>query len=69
MPVKDATTMQMACEEREEFAGLLAGLSPKQWEQPSLCTCWRVRDVVAHVLSYDELSRWQLVGRCARVGF
>jgi uncharacterized protein (TIGR03083 family) len=61
--------MQMACEEREEFAGLLAGLSPAQWEQPSLCARWRVRDVVAHVLSYDELSRWELVRRFVKGGF
>jgi uncharacterized protein (TIGR03083 family) len=61
--------MQMACEEREDFANLLAGLAPEQWEQPSLCERWRVRDVVAHVLSYDELSRWQLVRRFAQGGF
>ncbi|MGH3558058.1 MAG: maleylpyruvate isomerase family mycothiol-dependent enzyme [Mycobacterium sp.] len=58
----------MACEEREDFADLLAGLSPQQWEQPSLCERWRVRDVVAHVLSYDELSRWQLVRRFVKGG-
>jgi uncharacterized protein (TIGR03083 family) len=63
------STMQMACEEREDFADLLAGLSPQQWEQPSLCELWRVRDVVAHVLSYDELSRWELVRRFAKGGF
>ena len=63
------STMQMACEEREDFAELLAGLSPQQWEQPSLCERWRVRDVVAHVLSYDELSRWGLVRRFAKGGF
>ncbi|MBO0882983.1 MAG: maleylpyruvate isomerase family mycothiol-dependent enzyme [Mycobacterium sp.] len=57
--------MQMACEEREDFAELLAGLSPEQWEQTTLCERWRVRDVVAHVLSYDELSCWQLVRRFA----
>ena len=61
-------TMQMACEEREEFTQLLAGLSPQQWEQPSLCEGWRVRDVVAHVLSYDELSRWGLVWRFVKGG-
>jgi uncharacterized protein (TIGR03083 family) len=61
--------MQLACEEREDFAELLAGLSPEQWEQPSLCERWRVRDVVAHVLSYDELSRGELVKRFAKGGF
>ncbi len=61
--------MQMACEEREDFADFLDGLSPEQWEQPSLCELWRVRDVVAHVISYEELSRWQLVWRFAKGGF
>ena len=48
---------------------LLVGLSPDQWQQPSLCERWRVRDVIAHVLSYDELSRWALVKRFAKDGF
>jgi uncharacterized protein (TIGR03083 family) len=64
----EVSTMQLACEEREDFAGLLAGLSPEQWEQPSLCERWRVRDVVAHVYSYEELSRWGLVKRFAKGG-
>ena len=63
------STMQMACQEREDFAKLLAGLSPQQWEQPTLCEQLRVRDVVAHVLSYDELSRWGLVRRFIKGGF
>jgi uncharacterized protein (TIGR03083 family) len=60
--------MQMACEEREDFAELLAGLSPEQWEQPSLCEHWRVRDVVAHVLSFEELNRWEVVRRFVKGG-
>ncbi|WP_414687713.1 maleylpyruvate isomerase family mycothiol-dependent enzyme [Mycobacterium sp.] len=60
--------MQMACEERADFADLLAELSPQQWEHPSLCERWRVKDVVAHVLSYDELSRPQLVWRFVKGG-
>jgi uncharacterized protein (TIGR03083 family) len=67
--MSDTTTMQMACEEREDFAEFLDGLSPEQWEQPSLCELWRVRDVVAHVISFEELSRWQLVRRFAKGGF
>jgi uncharacterized protein (TIGR03083 family) len=34
---------------RADFADLLAGLTPEQWEQPSLCAGWRVREVAAHV--------------------
>ena len=60
------STMQLACEDREDFADLLDELSPQQWEQASLCELWRVRDVVAHVISYEELSGWQLVRRFAK---
>jgi len=34
---------------RRDFAELLAGLTSEQWEQPSLCAGWRVREVAAHV--------------------
>ncbi|HKP40005.1 maleylpyruvate isomerase family mycothiol-dependent enzyme [Mycobacterium sp.] len=53
--------MQLARAEREEFVALLKGLTPQQWESPTLCKGWRVRDVVAHVIGYDPLSRMQLV--------
>ncbi|MFE5706680.1 MULTISPECIES: maleylpyruvate isomerase family mycothiol-dependent enzyme [Rhodococcus] len=61
--------MELAREEREEFAELLAGLSPQQWESPSLCERWRVRDVVAHVISYDELDFRSLAVRFAKGWF
>lgn len=35
--------------ERGALADLLEGLSPHEWEQPSLCEGWRVRDVAAHL--------------------
>jgi uncharacterized protein (TIGR03083 family) len=35
--------------ERASLADLLAGLTPAEWERPSLCTGWRVRDVAAHL--------------------
>lgn len=60
------STMTMAYEERADFAGLLDELTPQQWEHPSLCEGWRVRDVVAHAFSYEELSRGQLLGRLLR---
>jgi uncharacterized protein (TIGR03083 family) len=59
-------TMSLARSEREEFTDLLSGLAPPQWEAPTLCERWRVRDVVAHVISYDELSRAGLVARFAK---
>ncbi|MER5303197.1 maleylpyruvate isomerase family mycothiol-dependent enzyme [Streptomyces lasiicapitis] len=35
--------------ERRELADLLEGLSPEQWDAPSLCAGWRVREVAAHM--------------------
>jgi uncharacterized protein (TIGR03083 family) len=48
--------MELATEERSDLVELLAGLSDEEWETPSLCEGWRVRDVAGHVISYDVLS-------------
>jgi uncharacterized protein (TIGR03083 family) len=40
---------QVISEHRLGLAQLLEGLSAAEWEQPSLCAGWRVRDVAAHV--------------------
>ncbi|MDT5217084.1 MAG: hypothetical protein QOK18_5323 [Mycobacterium sp.] len=42
--------------EREDLADLLAELTPVQWTHDTLCAGWRVRDVAAHVISYDDLT-------------
>jgi uncharacterized protein (TIGR03083 family) len=34
--------------ERREQADLLATLTPEQWNAPTLCAGWRVREVIAH---------------------
>jgi uncharacterized protein (TIGR03083 family) len=59
----------LAREERADVAEFLATLSPEQWEAPSLCAGWRVRDVVAHMISYDELDARHLLGRFAQGRF
>lgn len=63
--------MTLAREERQDLAAFLATLSDEDWLRPSLCEDWTVRDVVAHVTSYEELSTprllWRLVkGRVIR---
>ena len=57
-----------AADERADLLALLEQLTPEQWEAASLCPAWRVREVVTHVFSYDELSRRELVGRFIRGG-
>ncbi|WP_337831108.1 maleylpyruvate isomerase family mycothiol-dependent enzyme [Pseudonocardia sp. TMWB2A] len=38
----------MAADERRAQVTLYSGLSDDEWDVPSLCTGWRVRDVLAH---------------------
>ena len=47
----------------------LATLSEPEWDAPSLCEGWRVRDVVGHVLDGNELRLSTLPFRLARFGF
>lgn len=61
--------MEMAAAERAEMADFLESLSPEQWESPSLCAGWRVRDVAAHVISYEERSRVEVLALVARARF
>ncbi len=35
--------------QRLDLADLLDDLAPAEWEQPSLCAGWRIRDVAAHL--------------------
>jgi uncharacterized protein (TIGR03083 family) len=56
----------MARAERAEFADFLATLTPEEWDGPTLCSEWTVRDVVAHMFSYEDLSPFALVRRLAK---
>jgi uncharacterized protein (TIGR03083 family) len=58
-----------AAAERADLLGLLERLTPEQWDAASLCPGWRVRDVVAHVYSYDELSLADLGRRFVQARF
>jgi uncharacterized protein (TIGR03083 family) len=61
-------TMDLARDERADLVGLLSSLTPQQWQAPTLCDPWRVRDVVAQVFSYEDLGPAGLVGRFLRGG-
>ena len=43
------TPTELIRKERSELLGFLRTLSPAEWEAPSLCDGWQVRDVVAHI--------------------
>lgn len=69
MPDAVADLSALATAERRDLADYLDALTDEQWQQPSLCAGWTVRDVVAHVPSYDALGWPALLARFARSGF
>ena len=60
------SVMAQARAEREDLLALLERLTADQWRAPSLCAGWTVHDVVAHLLSDDELGPRQLAERFGR---
>jgi uncharacterized protein (TIGR03083 family) len=53
--------------ERAGLADLLDDLSPAEWETPSLCRGWRVRDVAAH-LTLAHTGPWAATVATLRAG-
>jgi uncharacterized protein (TIGR03083 family) len=43
-------------QERQALLDLLETLKPEQWDVPSLCTEWRIRDVVGHMVSETRMT-------------
>ena len=56
-------------EENADFSAYLHTLTDEEWDRPSLCEGWRVRDVVGHILDGNELNLLTLPVRLARFGF
>lgn len=52
----------LAAEERSALLDLLRSLTPQQWETPSLCEGWSVREVAVHTVSFDALT-WAQTAR------
>ena len=66
MTADEPSLMDLARDERTDLAEFLATLTPEQWQTESLCTGWTVKDVVAHVVSYEELNLAGLLKRFAK---
>lgn len=63
------TVTPLVEDERNDFADFLESLTPQQWGAPSLCAGWTVRDVVAHVVSYEGAGAGELARRFTRGRF
>jgi uncharacterized protein (TIGR03083 family) len=60
---------QVIAEQRRQLAELLGGLTAAEWEAPSLCAGWRVRDVAAHVaLAPQPPGLWAMTADAVRAG-
>jgi uncharacterized protein (TIGR03083 family) len=68
-PMTNDDYRRMHDEENAEFSAYLHSLDAADWEKPSLCDGWRVRDVVGHILYGNELRLSTLPFRLARYGF
>jgi uncharacterized protein (TIGR03083 family) len=54
---------------REALGDYLAGLSADQWNRPSLCAGWTVKDVAAHMLVIPTMSKGQVFKAFLGSGF
>jgi uncharacterized protein (TIGR03083 family) len=66
MSADTKSLMDLAYEERSDLAAFLQTLKPGEWTAASLCDKWTVKDVVAHMVSYEELTFVGLVKRFAK---
>ena len=64
-----ADWMRAATDERSDLADFLQTLTEEEWASPSLCEGWSVRDVVAHLVSYEQLGYLGVVAGMVRAGF
>ncbi len=51
--------------QRLRFQELLSGLAPEQWNEPSRCDGWVVRDVVAHLITVNQFWNASVVAGVA----
>lgn len=57
---------QVTMETRRALAGHLEALDPADWEKPSLCAGWTVKDVAAHVLLHPSFKWREMPGMFGR---
>jgi len=62
-------TWEMVDAERKDFADLADSLTPQQWDAQSLCTAWKVRDVVAHVTQGATIGTGESLKSLVKYGF
>jgi uncharacterized protein (TIGR03083 family) len=54
---------------RLQLADLLETLAPEEWDHPSLCAGWRVRDVAGHLSLVPTVTVREMAAVAPRAGF
>jgi uncharacterized protein (TIGR03083 family) len=68
--VTDDADLQLAvAAEFLALADLLAGASDSEWDTPSLCEGWRVREVIAHLTMAARYSEEEFMAELRRCNF
>jgi Mycothiol maleylpyruvate isomerase N-terminal domain len=62
-------TWQMIKEELGSLVDALAALPTADWDKPTLCTGWAVRDVVAHLIATANMTQLKVIAELVGSGF
>jgi uncharacterized protein (TIGR03083 family) len=62
-------TWELVDAERTDFADLADGLTAEQWDARTLCTQWKVRDIVAHVTQGATMGTGESIKKMFKYGF
>ena len=70
MPITEPTNVWSDVhDERHSLLLLLETLTESEWNEPSLCAGWRVRDVVGHMVSETTMTLPKVVKGMVKFGF
>ncbi|HEY1488442.1 MAG TPA: maleylpyruvate isomerase family mycothiol-dependent enzyme, partial [Micromonosporaceae bacterium] len=62
-------TWQAIRDERASFADAMAAVPASDYDKPSLCAGWSVRDVVGHMTALANMTPPRFIGKLAGSGF
>lgn len=65
----DGQLQPLVAAELARLAGALEPLAPEAWDTPSLCSAWRVREVIAHLTMAARYDPDQFLAELAADGF
>lgn len=65
----DADLQPLVADQFQALADLLTGATQEEWDTPSLCAGWRVREVIAHLTMAARYTEQQFMTELRRCDF